>query len=58
MNINKEISIEYLEKTISNPKIPDKIRAAYCNLCRVIFIDVNPYIRISRHESRCYIMSR
>lgn len=49
-----QITPEHIELVLTNPNISFSLKAAYINLCRVIFIDIDPYLSISSNRVRCF----
>ena len=47
-------SLLHITKALQNNCLPDNIRGAYAQLCRVVYVDVDPYNAVSEHTSRCY----
>lgn len=48
-------SLAHIQLALKNIHLNDKVRAAYANLCRVMYIDIDPYIPSSLHKTRCFI---
>ena len=55
LQIVKSITLEHIASVLRNVNISDKLRAAYANLCRVIFIDIDPLLSCSLHKERCFV---
>ena len=49
------ITLSHIALVLRNVNISDKIRAAYTNLCRVLFVDVDPFLPFTIHRERCYV---
>ncbi|CAG9330938.1 unnamed protein product [Blepharisma stoltei] len=47
-------SLSHIQLALKNADINDKVRAAYANLCRVLYIDVDPYIPCTSQKTRCF----
>lgn len=51
------VKLEHIEIVIKATETPEKLRCAYFKLCRVLYIDIDPFISCSSHSPRCYLWS-
>ena len=49
------ITLSHIALVLRIVTVSDKIRAAYANLCRVMFVDLDPFLPTSLHKERCYL---
>ncbi|CAG9318629.1 unnamed protein product [Blepharisma stoltei] len=49
-----KLTPEHIRLTLRSTSISFSLKAAYLNICRTVFIDVDPYISISKHKMRCF----
>lgn len=49
------ITLPHIALVLQNVNISEKIRAAYANLCRSMFVDLEPFLPCSLHKERCYV---
>lgn len=48
------ITLQYISLVIRNVNVYEKVRASFANMCRVLFIDIDPLLPCSYHKQRCF----